>query len=62
MSGKIVEEGQVLTASAVGKFIIDPDIYQNMQEELLWLSCLEQAGVDNWSGIDHAYELYEEQK
>ena len=22
-----------------------------------WLTCLESAGVDNWSGIDFAYEL-----
>jgi hypothetical protein len=26
-----------------------------------WLSCLEQAGVDNWSGWDYAQEIKEEE-
>jgi hypothetical protein len=29
----------------------------NLRESQDWLSCLESAGVDNWSGIDFAYEL-----
>ena len=24
-----------------------------------WLSCLEEAGVDNWEGIPYAHELQE---
>ncbi len=34
-------------------------------EELLeaehWLTCLENAGVDNWSGIDVAADMFEEE-
>ena len=25
-----------------------------------WLSCLEWAGVDNWQGYEHAYEIQRE--
>lgn len=32
------------------------------QEQLLWLQALEDAGVDNWSGIDHAHDTLEELK
>lgn len=28
------------------------------EKSLLWLACLEDAGVDNWSGIDYARELF----
>jgi hypothetical protein len=31
-----------------------------VQEKLDWLTCLEQAGVDNWQGIDYAYKIQEE--
>ena len=29
--------------------------------ELTWLACLERAGVDNWSGMEFAKELFHEQ-
>jgi hypothetical protein len=38
--------------------------YLAIEKKLLWLECLEQAGVDNWAGIDYAYDLrteYEEE-
>lgn len=28
------------------------------QDELNWLSALEEAGVDNWEGYDHAVKIY----
>ena len=31
-----------------------------MDEQLEWLQALEDAGVDNWSGIDYAKDLYQE--
>ena len=34
--------------------------YEELLEAQDWLSCLESAGVDNWSGIDYAYELKNE--
>jgi hypothetical protein len=30
--------------------------YGEMLERLNWLSCLEEAGVDNWEGTEYAYE------
>lgn len=32
--------------------------YEEMQERLRWLDCLEAAGVDNWSGMKYAMELF----
>ena len=31
--------------------------YESLTEDADWLSCLEDAGVDNWGGISFAYEL-----
>lgn len=31
-------------------------------KDLNWLECLESAGVDNWSGIDYAHELRDEEE
>ncbi len=28
------------------------------RERLRWLDALEAAGVDNWDGIDYAYEIF----
>jgi hypothetical protein len=34
---------------------------KDLRESQLWLSCLEDAGVDNWDGISFAHELMEQQ-
>lgn len=34
--------------------------YDSLKEAQLTLRCLEDAGVDNWQGIDYAYELKRE--
>jgi len=34
--------------------------YSDLKRKALWLHCLEDAGVDNWSGIDFAYDLKDE--
>jgi hypothetical protein len=34
--------------------------YNELLEAYRWLHCLEDAGVDNWSGIDHAQSLLED--
>lgn len=36
--------------------------YLSLLEREIWLQALEDAGVDNWDGIDYATEYYEEQK
>lgn len=35
--------------------------YERLQEAEWELSCLEAAGVDNWSGYDYAMELKREE-
>ena len=30
---------------------------REMEKREIFLSCLEQAGVDNWSGIDYAFKI-----
>lgn len=34
--------------------------YKRLKKKALWLSCLENAGVDNWDGYDYAQEILEE--
>lgn len=36
--------------------------YDQLVKDSEWLSCLEQAGVDNWEGIEMAYEIETENK
>ncbi len=38
---------------------IPKEKYQELLDRDEWLSCLEAAGVDNWDGIDYAYEILE---
>ena len=33
--------------------------YAELQDQMLWLECLEGVGVDNWDGIEYAQEEYE---
>lgn len=42
-----------------GYVAVSPDQWECMQESIAWLAALEAAGVDNWSGIDYAFELYD---
>lgn len=37
---------------------VDAKEYDEMIDRLFWLDCLEDAGVDNWSGIEFAREMY----
>lgn len=32
--------------------------YDFKQTRLLWLSCLEDAGIDNWQGCEQAIAIY----
>jgi hypothetical protein len=34
--------------------------YDSLVEDANWLRCLESAGVDNWTGYDHAQEILAE--
>lgn len=35
--------------------------FDSLIEDSNWLNCLEAAGVDNWSGIDEAYNIRDEE-
>jgi len=35
--------------------------YDSLLEDSRWLQALENAGVDNWPGIDFARELFNEE-
>lgn len=34
--------------------------YEQLLKDQLWLQCLDEAGVDNWGGIDVAFDLRRE--
>lgn len=38
------------------------EVLKEADEQLLWLQCLESAGVDNWSGCDYAADLLREEQ
>jgi len=61
---KISRTGMI---SALGEytpleFVYALDYIEKLEEEILWLRCLEEAGVDSWSGVELAYELFKEYK
>lgn len=39
---------------------VDSEEWEEIQEKLTWLECLERAGVDNWEGYDEAREMFAE--
>ena len=34
--------------------------YEKLKSDSFWLHCLDEAGVDNWSGIEYAVDLANE--
>ena len=42
--------------------VIRIDEHLSLLEDRRWLAALENAGVDNWSGIDFAHELLNEEE
>lgn len=43
-----------------GTVTIPSSLYEQLQADSNWLAALEDAGVDNWGGIDFAHELMRE--
>jgi hypothetical protein len=39
---------------------ISLDKYEDLVADSDWLRCLEQAGVDDWEGVDYAAQLFRE--
>lgn len=54
MSGKTEPTFEV---NGQGFVVVPVEEYDRMVEQIDWLTCLEAAGVDNWSGYDYAVEL-----
>lgn len=44
------------------EYLLTAEEYEEIQDRLCWLHCLEAAGVDNWEGTDYAQELMAEEK
>lgn len=55
---RVIDE--ILKEFETGKVLISMKEYDEMSKETAWLSCLEQAGVDNWEGYDCASDLWRE--
>lgn len=36
--------------------------YKKLLKDQEWLNALEQAGVDNWSGLEQAHEIHDEMR
>lgn len=51
----IVEDESIPASDRVHKFL---DELKSADESLHFLQCLEDAGVDNWSGFEYAQEEY----
>lgn len=45
------------TPTTVPMVTIPEEEYKRLLADSEWLFCLEDAGVDNWSGIDYAASL-----
>lgn len=43
------------------KIIISKEVYEKLVRDQNFLSCLENAGVDNWVGYSYAHEIFEEE-
>ncbi|UZV39677.1 hypothetical protein APT65_00074 [Trabzonvirus APT65] len=43
-----------------GVAVVDPEDYEEMLEDQIFLQCLQAAGVDNWDGYSDAQEMMEE--
>jgi hypothetical protein len=55
------EEVAKAMTSPVETVTIPRALYESLLEDAAWLRSLEDAGVDNWSGIAFAYELHNEE-
>lgn len=51
-----VKKGQVVW-DGEEEVVLSLKEYNSLLHSASWLQCLEDAGVDNWSGIDYAYEM-----
>lgn len=62
MYGKDVADEIAIEEEYTSPFVTIPRaLYESLLEDAAWLRSLEDAGVDNWSGIDFAYELHNEE-
>lgn len=36
--------------------------FERLEKDSEWLSCLKEAGVDNWEGIEEAHKIYNQRR
>lgn len=46
-----------MTRHEDGSVTLTEDEYEDMEEDVKWLRCLEYAGVDDWEGIEAAQDI-----
>jgi len=59
---KLIEPSDEIIKQLVEVIRADRKEIEKLEERDNWLSILEQAGVDNWQGIDYAYEMLNRQE
>lgn len=53
---RTIKKGQVVW-DGEEEVVLSLKEYNSLLHSASWLQCLEDAGVDNWGGIDYAYEM-----
>lgn len=64
----LTKEGKIVTGEFMPELplenpmvLITKQEYDSLKEDEMWLACLNDAGVDNWSGVSYAYELMDQE-
>lgn len=52
---------EIIKSEDAEKVVISKKEYESLLEDSKWVSALENAGVDNWEGIDFAREILSEE-
>lgn len=54
---------RILSLVSALEYELDPSMLKTFEEldhDLYFLECLRMAGVDNWDGLDHAIDIFNE--
>jgi len=71
MAGRVFKQGlgrsfdeveTVIRENVPDLVLVNREYLEGLKQEAEWLNCLEQAGVDNWSGIEQAYIIQHDTK
>lgn len=56
------EKPEIVKDEKVEMIEIPLSEYLHLKDRMLWLECLENAGVDNWDGFSYAHELFDDEE